>query len=126
MARLLQSTVLGAIDAELRDPAIPVTDAQFSRSGNVRDFWTERLDARDEQVALTWYKLGEPFLVHTQPNAFRAVPTGCARCSSRRSAHGSPAMELRRKAGPGRGIVKVARLAPACWDYAKVGRRPYR
>src|SRR5215472_14152019 len=43
MTRWLQSTVLGAINAELRDATIAVTDAQFSRSGNARDFWTERL-----------------------------------------------------------------------------------
>ena len=43
MARWLQSTVVGAINAELRDPAIPVADAQFNRSGNARDFWTERV-----------------------------------------------------------------------------------
>ena len=54
MARWLQSTVVGAINAELRDPAIPVADAQFNRSGNARDFWTERLD---EQIALTWYRM---------------------------------------------------------------------
>jgi hypothetical protein len=46
IARWLQSTVVGAISAELRDPAIPVADARFNRSGNARDFWTERLDAR--------------------------------------------------------------------------------
>jgi hypothetical protein len=61
MARRLQSTVVGAINAEIRDAAIPVTEAQFSKSGNARDFWTERLDARDEPIALTWHKLGEPF-----------------------------------------------------------------
>ena len=72
MARWLQSTVVGAINAELLDPAIPVADAQFSKSGNGRDFWTERLDAHDEQIALTWYKLGEPFLVHTNRIAYGA------------------------------------------------------
>src|SRR6516225_9722929 len=40
MARWLQSTVLGAINTELRDPAIGVSDAQFARSGDARDFWT--------------------------------------------------------------------------------------
>jgi hypothetical protein len=53
MARWLQSTVLSAINAELRDWTIAVTDAQFSQSGNARDFWTERLDTRDEQIVLT-------------------------------------------------------------------------
>jgi hypothetical protein len=76
MARWLQSTVLGAINAELRDDAIPVAEAQFSRSGDARDFWTERLEARDEAIALTWYALGEPFLVHTQPNSIPGRPYG--------------------------------------------------
>jgi len=76
MARWLQSTVLGAINAELLDLTIAVTDAQFSKSGDARDFWTERLDTRDEQVALTWYQLGEPFLVHTQPNTTPERPYG--------------------------------------------------
>ena len=44
MARWLQSTVLGVINAELLDVTIAVTDAQFSKSGDARDFWTERLD----------------------------------------------------------------------------------
>src|SRR5207302_5036989 len=49
MARWLQSTVLGAISAELLDLTIPVTDGRFSKSGDARDFWTERLDTSDEQ-----------------------------------------------------------------------------
>jgi hypothetical protein len=76
MARWLQSTVVGAINAELLDPAIPVVDAQFSKSGDARDFWTERLDADDERIALTWYKLGDPFLVHTHPNSIPGRPYG--------------------------------------------------
>src|SRR5712671_2476028 len=60
MARWLQSTVLGVINAELLDWTIAVTDAQFSKSGNTRDFWTERLDTGDEEIALTWYDMGEP------------------------------------------------------------------
>src|SRR3954451_20366717 len=76
MTRWLQSTVIGAIYAELRDPNIAVTDAQFSRSGDVRDFWTERLDPRDEQILMTWYRMGEPFLVHPQPNSVPGRPYG--------------------------------------------------
>ena len=76
MARWLQSTVLGAINAELLDLTIAVTDAQFSKSGDTRDFWTERLETRDEQIALTWYEMGEPLLVHTQPNSTPGRPYG--------------------------------------------------
>jgi hypothetical protein len=76
VARWLQSTVLGAINSELLDLTISVTDAQFTKSGDARDFWTEQLDARDEQIMLTWYELGEPLLVHTQPNAIPGRPYG--------------------------------------------------
>jgi len=76
MTRWLQSTVLGAINAELRDPTMPVAEALFSKTGGARDFWTERLDARDEEIALTWHELGEPFLVHTQPNSIPGRPYG--------------------------------------------------
>ena len=76
MARWLQSTVLGAINAELLDLSIAVTDAQFSKSGDARDFWTERLSTRAEEILLTWYQMGEPFLVHTQPNAIPGRPYG--------------------------------------------------
>jgi hypothetical protein len=76
MARWLQSTVLGAINPELREPTIPVAEAQFSKSGDARDFWIEHLHARGEEIALTWYELGEPFLVHTQPNSIPGRPYG--------------------------------------------------
>jgi hypothetical protein len=76
MTRWLQSTVLGAINPELRDPAIPVVEAVFSKAGDGRDFWTERLTARDDEIALTWHALGEPFLVHTQPNTIPGRPYG--------------------------------------------------
>src|SRR5215468_8132303 len=50
MARWLQSTVIGAINAELLDLTIAVTDARFSKSGDAHDFWTERLASRHEEV----------------------------------------------------------------------------
>ncbi|HTH46939.1 MAG TPA: hypothetical protein VMB21_05465 [Candidatus Limnocylindria bacterium] len=76
MARWLQSTVQGMLNSELRDPSIPVIDAQFSKSGDMRDFWSERLDTGDEEIVLTWYKIGEPLLIHTQPNTDPARPYG--------------------------------------------------
>ena len=126
MARWLQSTVVGAISTELRDPAISVADAEFSKSGNGRDFWTERLDARDERIALTWYKLGEPFLVHTQPNSVPSRPYGM--CTVLVPALGARLTRngIEAEGRPWRGIAKVAHPAPVCWDYAKAGPRPLR
>jgi hypothetical protein len=76
MARWLQSTVQGMLNAETADPTIPVIDAEFSKSGDARDFWTERLVTSDEEITLTWYRIGEPLLIHTQPNAEPGRPYG--------------------------------------------------
>jgi hypothetical protein len=69
MARWLQQTVQGMLNAELADTSIPVIEAEFSKSGDPHYFWTERAVTTDEEVALTWYDIGEPLLIHTQPGA---------------------------------------------------------
>jgi hypothetical protein len=67
MARWLQSTVQGMLSPETADQTIPVTEAEFAKSGDPRYFWTERLTARGEEVALTWHDIGDPLLIHTSP-----------------------------------------------------------
>ncbi|MBV8090042.1 MAG: hypothetical protein JO139_10805 [Alphaproteobacteria bacterium] len=69
MARWLQDTVQGMLNPELADTTIPVLEASFSKSGDPRYFWTETAVAWDEEVSLTWYDIGEPLLIHTQPGA---------------------------------------------------------
>ncbi len=76
MARWLQGSIQGMLNAETADPSIPVTDAEFTRSGDMRDFWTERVRAADEDIALTWSAIGEPLLIHTDPNADPVRPAG--------------------------------------------------
>jgi hypothetical protein len=68
MARWLQATVQGMLNPETADLGIPVIDAEFEKSGDQRDFWTERLVTSQEEISLTWYDCGEPLLLHTQPN----------------------------------------------------------
>lgn len=67
MARWLQKTVQGMLNDELEDTSIPVVEAQFSKSGDPRYFWTEKAVSCDEEVALTWYDIGDPLLIHTNP-----------------------------------------------------------
>ena len=69
MVRWLQSTVQGMLNAETADSAIPVIDAEFANWGDPRHFWTERVVSRNEQISLTWHEIGEPLLIHTEPNA---------------------------------------------------------
>jgi hypothetical protein len=68
MARWLQNTVQGMLNAELKDLLIPVTDAAFTRSGDPRDYWTETAVAAGETLSLTWHDIGDPLLIHTYPN----------------------------------------------------------
>ncbi|MBC7802226.1 MAG: hypothetical protein H7Z10_16550 [Gemmatimonadaceae bacterium] len=68
MARWLQATVQGMLNAETADTAIPVTEATFDRFGDARTCWTEQVTAYDEEIALTWYDIGDPVMIHTQPH----------------------------------------------------------
>ena len=67
MARWLQSTVQGMLNPETEDQTIPVVDTEFTKTGDPRYFWTERLVSTNEEIDLTWYEIGEPLLIHTQP-----------------------------------------------------------
>ena len=49
MARWLQSTVQGMLNAELSDTTIPCADAQFSKAGDPRYFWTEHVRSHGEE-----------------------------------------------------------------------------
>ena len=68
MARWLQKTVQGVLNPALKDLTIPVTDAAFTKDGDARDYWIEQVSTADDEIALTWYDLGEPLLIHDQPN----------------------------------------------------------
>ncbi len=76
MARWLQATVQGMLNAETADTTIPVTEARFSKSGDPAYFWSERVEARDEELTLTWHEIGDPLLIHTEPNATPERPYG--------------------------------------------------
>jgi hypothetical protein len=76
MTHWLQTTVQGMLNAELKDTAIPVIDAAFSKSGDFRDFWSERVIAWGEDITLTWHRMGDPLLIHTQPNTTPDRPYG--------------------------------------------------
>lgn len=76
MARWLQTTIQGALNAETADTSIPVIDAEFSKEGDPRYYWTERVMTNDEEITLTWYDIGEPLLIHTQPKPAPERPYG--------------------------------------------------
>ena len=71
MTRWLQGEIQGRINATYGNLDIPVRDASFRSSGD-----TESISARDEEISLTWYELGEPFLSHSFPGGNPERPHG--------------------------------------------------
>src|SRR5215468_9110751 len=58
MARWLQTTVQGMLNAELSDTTIPCAEATFSKTGDPRYFWTEHIKSHSEDISLTWFDIG--------------------------------------------------------------------
>ena len=122
MARWLQSTVQGMLNADLADQSIPVIDARFYQGGRSALLLDRGLSATDEEIALTWYSIGEPLLIHTQPNAEPGRPYGVCTVlipalGARLTRNGVQAVGNR-----GHGSARDGRSAPARWRSPKAGR----
>jgi len=76
LARWLQEEIEPGINPSFADENIPVAEATFSRHGDVRSFSTEKVASRDTEISLTWYGLGEPFLIHFEPGSLQGRPHG--------------------------------------------------
>lgn len=74
LVRWLQQEILTS--GEFADQSIPVIDAMFSRSGDTRFFWTETIESETENIALTWYDFGEPFVISVPIGSVPGRPLG--------------------------------------------------
>ena len=69
LARWLQKEIEVGLYAGFADEGLTVAEATFSRHGDVRSFSTEKIASADEEISLTWYDFGEPFLVRFAPGS---------------------------------------------------------
>lgn len=69
MARWLQQTIQGMLNPELADLSIPVQEAVFDNDGDPHRFYTEYVSSDEDELSLTWYDLGDPLMIHTQPGS---------------------------------------------------------
>ena len=77
MARWLQGEIEQSLYAPFGDQTLMVIEASFSRHGDQRSFSTEKVVSRDTEISLTWYDLGEPFLIRFEPGSIRpGIPHG--------------------------------------------------
>ena len=63
-------------NGDFPDQSLPVIEAEFSRRGDVRSFSTEEIISTDDEISLTWYDLGEPFVVRFPPGFLPDRPHG--------------------------------------------------
>ena len=63
MTRWLQGEIESMLFEEFADESIPVIEAEFTKSGDGRSFWTEKVESDEEIVLLTWYDFVEPFML---------------------------------------------------------------
>ena len=78
MTRWLQGEIESKLNPVFGNLQTLAREASFRSSGDLRSFWTERVNAQDEEISLTWYDLGEPYLSHSFPGAEAEFPHGIA------------------------------------------------
>ena len=63
LARWLQGEIESMLFPDFADQSIPVMEAEFTKSGDGRSFWTETIENDDEKISLTWHDFVEPFML---------------------------------------------------------------
>jgi hypothetical protein len=76
MTRWLQQTIQGMLTPELRDEAIPVTNATFSKSGDPLKSYSEIIKSGSDEIVCSWSNMLEPMMLHTQPGTPAGRPYG--------------------------------------------------
>jgi len=69
VARYLQRTIEVMLHKPFADESLPVTDADFSRTGNSLSTVEERIVSARDEILLTWWDLMTPFILTMPPGA---------------------------------------------------------
>ena len=105
LARWLQEEIESLLFPEFADQAIPVHEAEFSHTGGVHSFWTEKVLTDDDEILLTWYDFLDPYMLRVEAGSVPNRPHGVYSCfiPSRRAqltingnaVEGDPWLEMR-------------------------------
>ena len=80
MTRWLQATIESVLYPAFADETIPVIDSEFGKVGDGINHWTETVDSLEESLQLTWYDIGEPFILSAAPGEMQGNPHGVYSC----------------------------------------------
>ena len=67
VTRWLQKTIETLLYPAFADSALPVSEAEFARTGDPRSTATETVDSATDRIVLTWYDCIEPFVLTMAP-----------------------------------------------------------
>lgn len=80
LARWLQDEIESLLFPEFADQNLPVIDAEFTKAGDGRSFWTENIETDDETIALTWHDFAEPYMLRVEAGSNPTRPHGVYSC----------------------------------------------
>ena len=80
LARWLQEEIESLLFPEFADPSLPVVDAQFTKAGDGRSFWTEKVESEEDTILLTWHDFVEPFMLRVEAGSAPGRPHGVYSC----------------------------------------------
>ena len=80
LARWLQEEIESLLFPEFADQSLPVIDAEFSKSGDGRSFWTETVESEEDLLSLTWYDFVDPFMLTVPAGSTPGRPHGVYSC----------------------------------------------
>ena len=80
LARWLQGEIESFLFPEFADQNLPVINAEFTKSGDGRSFWTETVESEEDTILLTWYDFLAPFMLRVEAGSSPGRPHGVYSC----------------------------------------------
>ena len=80
LTRYLQDEIESMLFPEFANTSLPVIGAEFSKSGDPANFWTETVAAAGESVVLSWYDFLTPFMLNVPAGSVEGRPHGVYSC----------------------------------------------
>ena len=80
LARWLQEEIESFLFPEFANRDLPVMNAEFTKSGDGRSFWTETVESDEDTIQLTWYDFLEPFMLRIEAGTVPGRPHGVYSC----------------------------------------------
>lgn len=80
LARWLQEEIESFLFPEFANQDLPVMNAEFTKSGDGRSFWTETVESDEDTIQLTWYDFLEPFMLRIEAGTVPGRPHGVYSC----------------------------------------------